>query len=107
MFRLKNVLSKNETTFWKWFAKRSDAYFSFEENQEILFDELNQALAKVHPDLCFEFGPVENGKRDFVISAGGIREAFPAVTSLYRAAPELKQWKLIAFRPRREVEAEI
>ena len=51
--------------------------------------------------LTFEFGPKENGVRDFVISADGIKEAFPSVISLANAAPPLSRWKIIKFRPRR------
>jgi hypothetical protein len=51
--------------------------------------------------LTFEFGPEENGRREFVVSADGIREAFPEVERLYAAAPSLPRWKFIKFRPRR------
>jgi hypothetical protein len=68
-----------------------------------VFDRLANELAKVHRDLTFEFGPVADGRRDFVISAAGIRAAFPAVEILYSAKPELKRFTVIKFRPRREV----
>lgn len=55
----------------------------------------------VNQHLTFEFGPKIEGRRDFVISADGIREAFTAVEALYAAAPELARWKFIKFRPRR------
>jgi hypothetical protein len=55
-------------------------------------------LKNVDRDLCFEFGPL---KREFVISAGGIKRAFPAVISLANAAPPLERWQVIAFRSRR------
>jgi hypothetical protein len=54
----------------------------------------------VNPELTFEFGPKAE-RREFVISAGGIRSAFPAVTSLVVAAPRLDRWRITAFRPRR------
>ena len=47
------------------------------------------------------------GKRDFVISAGGIISAFPSVESLYNAAPKLVDWDIIKFRPRRVVDHSI
>lgn len=59
-------------------------------------------MEKVNPDLTFEFSPVkQNGKREFVISAGGIKQAFPSVESLHAAAPSLKRWEFIKYRPRR------
>jgi len=59
-------------------------------------------MKKIDPNLTFEFGPKKNGKRDFVISAGGIQSAFPVVIALYNAAPKLDRWNFIKFRPRRE-----
>jgi len=37
---------------------------------------LASEMHKVHPDLTFEFGPVEEERREFVITAGGIKGAF-------------------------------
>ena len=59
-------------------------------------------MNKVNPDLTFEFGPVDaRGKREFVISAGGIKSAFPSVEYLYKSAPKLSRWHFIKYRPRR------
>jgi hypothetical protein len=59
------------------------------------------ALADVSPDLTFELGPLRDGTRDFVISAGGLKSAFAAVEALADAAPALPRWNVIKFRPRR------
>jgi hypothetical protein len=49
--------------------------------------------------ISFEVGT--NVRRiEFVISAGGIKRAFPAVMSLVRSAPSLDGWTITAFRPR-------
>jgi hypothetical protein len=97
-------MGNNDKGFWNWFVLHEDELFSFdpqrEDDRERLFDELTCELTKVDPHLCFEFGPAET-KREFVISAGGIKRAFPAVVSLMKAAPALDRWNLIAFRPRR------
>lgn len=90
-----------ETQFWTWFEKNQDMLFHFERDQERTFDKLNAAMSKVHPDLTFEFGPDDGGKREFVISADGLKDAFPAVESLYSSAPSLPRWTFIKFRPRR------
>jgi hypothetical protein len=67
-----------------------------------VFGSLTAALHRLHPDLTFEFGPVEDdGKREFVISADGVREAFPAVERLYSTAPPMGRWEWVKFRPRR------
>src|ERR1700740_3674432 len=90
-----------EQSFWTWFLHHEDDLMHFERNQDTVFDALAVELQKVHSDLTFEFGPVRDGRREFVISAGGIKSAFPAVESLYSAAPSLKRWIWVKYRPRR------
>jgi hypothetical protein len=91
-----------EENFWKWFRNNENALFDFEKDQERVFDRLGAEMHKINPSLTFEFGPKENGKREFVISADGIREVFPEVERLYGAAPSLPHWKFVKFRPRRK-----
>src|SRR5882757_1127351 len=90
-----------QEVFWIWFAQHQAELFDFETDQERLFDQLAIQLQKVQPNLTFEFGPKDGGKREFVISAGGIKAAFPAVVFLADVAPALDQWRVTAFRPRR------
>lgn len=98
IFQKKN----KEQTFWDWFSKNADTYFHFEKNQEYLFYQLKVALEKIHPDLVFEFSRIfEDGTREFVISADGIKSVFPVVAHLVKQAPTLKNWKIVAFRPPR------
>ncbi len=93
-----------EDKFWNWFVKNQETYYNQTENNEIrekIFDELSNKLKEVNPDLVFEFSPKRaNGIRELTISADGIREAFPAVESLIKKSPELKNWKFNAFRQR-------
>lgn len=100
-----NQLLKTESPeqkFWKWFSAKSAQFFDFEQNQDRLFDELSKALSKVNEALCFEFGPKrDDGKREFIVSAGGVVEVFSAVLKLTDQAPALQQWEIVAFRPRR------
>jgi hypothetical protein len=91
-----------EEAFWKWFSENQDDLYNFEKDLETKFDRLSEALKRVHPDLTFEFSPVrKGGKREFVISAGGIKAAFPSVETLHAAAPHLPKWTFVKFRPRR------
>ena len=101
MFGLFKIEATPEQEFWKWFQTNEASLFSFETNQEVVFDRLATQMKKIHEALTFEFGPVENGKREFVISADGIKDAFPAVERLYASAPKLDRWVFIKFRPRR------
>jgi hypothetical protein len=93
--------------FWHWFIRHEVELFNFDAGQEAererIFDDLAIELHKVDTDLAFEFGP-KASKREFVVSAGGIKRAFPAVVSLIGAAPPLDRWELIAFRPRRPLQ---
>ncbi len=91
-----------EADFWKWFQKNETSLFDFERDQERIFDQLSVEMHKVYPSLTFEFGPKQNGQREFVISADGNRAAFPKVDSLASSAPALARWKVIKFRTRRE-----
>jgi len=90
----------NEEKFWNWFLQHETELIDFETAQETVFDKLATELGKIDPNLTFEFGPMDT-RREFVISAGGIMSAFPAVLSLAKAVPSLDRWKVIAFRPRR------
>jgi hypothetical protein len=92
-----------EQAFWMWFLRHEDDLMHFERDREPIFDALAVELQKVNPDLTFEFGPFQNGSREFVLTSAGIKSAFPAVESLAAAAPELTGWKITAFRPRRPV----
>jgi hypothetical protein len=95
------AVASSETNFWSWLTANESRLFTFESDQEKVFDELSKELRRVNGDLAFEFGPVKEGKREFVMSAGGIRSAFPAVEALYGAAPPLQRWVWVKFRPRR------
>ncbi len=93
--------SSREDEFWTWFQNNEHTLFNFERDQERVFNRLIKAMRKVHPNLVFEFGPIENNKREFVISAGGLKSAFPFVERLYSRAPNLACWNFTKFRPRR------
>jgi hypothetical protein len=94
--------SEPRARFWQWFAQNEDRLFHFERAQDAVFGALAAELQKIDPNLCFEFGPA-NVSREFVVSAGGIKESFPSVVSLMDVAPRLPRWRFTAFRPRRSV----
>jgi len=88
--------------FWRWFTAHDGALFAVKTGSEPVCDTLMTQMQTVDSNLTFEFGPVQGGRREFVISAGGIRAAFPAVEELAAAAPALERWRITRFRPRRE-----
>jgi hypothetical protein len=83
--------------FWQWFQSNSARLFDFEADREAVFADLSAALRAVDKGLVFEFGPPER-PREFVVSADGILDRFPIVTSLVDAAPQMPDWNIIAFR---------
>ena len=87
--------------FWHWFIKHEAKFYRFEDNQPQLFAAMQKKLKEIHPQLTFEFGPIDGaGVREFTISAGGIKEAFPYVVQLVDRAPRIPSWKVNAFRQR-------
>lgn len=89
----------NEQGFWRWFTRHENELFVSVSHDEGLLDSLGDELQKIRSGLTFELGsPGET--RELVISADGDKELFPKVVSLVKAAPDLRRWRFIAFRPR-------
>jgi hypothetical protein len=89
-----------EQKFWKWFVKNETTIFEFEKDQEKVLNLISSKLTSYKDDVTYEISHVKDGKREFIISADGIADAFPYVESLVKSAPELKLFSIIAFRPR-------
>ena len=93
------IMKSKQERFWLWFSRNANSFLHLEKNQDKLFSDLKRALKKIHPNLVFEFSTIfENGTRELIISADGIESLFPIVTDLVNQAPELRNWKIIAFR---------
>ena len=92
----------DEAVFWKWFGKNQNRFDHLERDQDILMDELGTAVHTYKKGLVFEIGAKKEDTREFVISADGLENLFPAVSKLVAAAPKLPGWRIIAFRPRME-----
>ena len=94
-----------EEEFWAWFQANEPSLFALDlgsepGDQQILLD-LAAQLQRVRRELTFELGSLADGRRELVISADGVKSAFPAVEALADRAPALERWKVTAFRPRR------
>lgn len=90
-----------EVKFWEWFVAHEDKLFNQLEPRNELWIALMKRMKQVHAALVFEVGVQleADGRRQFVISADGIREAFQSVEQLADAAPPLERWNVIRFRP--------
>lgn len=98
--------SAQTAAFWTWFQAHEERLFALdledEDKMEAILDEITGELARIHPDLVCEFSSIQKGKRELVISADGLRDAFPAVEALVDSAPKLPRWTLFKFRQRRQ-----
>ena len=97
-----NIFAKEtqEQKFWKWFQKNETKLFHFENNSEVVLDEISTYLTTYKDGLTFEISVVIDGKREFIVSADGIREYFPDVEKLVASSPRMANWEIVAFRPR-------
>jgi len=86
--------------FWTWFKKESNIFYMHETIPENSLDKLHNELHKVNEFLTFEFGP-KTTKREFIISADGIKEAFNDVEKLVELKPIMENWKILKFRQRK------
>lgn len=91
--------------FWEWFNQHENEYYELKGDIEEKLQTLRDQLAKVHPDLACEFNyDLIGGKREFIISASGIIDAFPKVIHLIEvAALDEDRWLLRAFRQRLDI----
>jgi len=86
-------------TFWKLFQNNEEKLFLFEGRQAPLLTELLVELNNFKTPVVVELSPVmANGKRQFIVSADGIKKGFPFVEKIVAMAPPLQKWDVIAFR---------
>ncbi|ANU15155.1 hypothetical protein BBI08_15445 [Planococcus halocryophilus] len=101
---------KNKVTaFWEWFVVNEQAYLKLEGTGEVkLFNQLEKKLQKVNKHLAFEMGDIrKDGKREFIISADGMVEAFDDVIELVKHAPTLSAFDITAFRQQQAEEVTV
>src|SRR5204863_5736824 len=71
-------------------------------------EEVGEEFDKAYPGLVWEVSVPGRGEPwVFYLSANGNRKLFPRVQRAAEEAPKVKGWKIIAFRPRGPVDAEI
>jgi len=95
--------AKKVDDFWKWFESNQNEFFKldFEDENavESAFEKLSQEMKSFNESIVFEFSPVlDNGKREFVLSADGLKTVFPDLLDLFKRSPELEKWEIIPFR---------
>lgn len=93
-----SILSDSIRTFWSWFRATEEHLFELADRPEELFAILIPELQRIHPGLVAEIGPEARGRRELAISAAGCLDVFPAVLATTALVPELRRWRIIAFR---------
>ena len=89
--------------FWRWFEDNDDELFHLDQNSIELIGRLSEALHRVDQHLTFEMSHVfDDGSREFIISANGIKSCFRSVDALYAASKCLPRWKILRFRQRHQ-----
>lgn len=86
--------------FWSWFQENETNFPGTSKFDEEYGDAISKLLTNVDDGLVYEIAIPDDGKKELIISADGIRELIPSVRNLVDAAPTLKDWEIIAFRPR-------
>lgn len=95
-----------ENKFWSWFEHSQDQYLDLETaDMDEKFSIMGAKIREVHDDLTFAISPMDKeGKRELIISADGIQDAFPSVIKLVHLAPHLPGWEVKPFRPKVEMD---
>lgn len=93
--------------FWEWMAKNEARLADATAKDPVqVMNELTAQLQKHEEDLIVELA-LGDTPPGLVISADGNSSQFEAVRRVAAAAPKLKRWKVIAFRPRRPLDGQL
>jgi hypothetical protein len=97
--------TEEDADFWAWVKAHLDELKAVKTGQEPVTQGLTLALENIAPGLVFELGiGVDASSFELTISADGKKDLFPVVQRLVAAAPPLPGTKVIAFRPRKQIQ---
>lgn len=92
--------------FWRWLGNhRAKIHEEIKgpgapTSQHWSINEVGRRLKDIDASLVHEIGMADLSTIELIISADGIKAAFPAVIELVKSAPPLDGFKITAFRPR-------
>jgi hypothetical protein len=94
--------------FWVWLAANtSRIQTKGRKAVKDVSEELSAAFAKSFPDLVWEITPSQSGPWAFCVSADGNEQLFSKVQSAVADAPNIRGWRIDAFRQRGSLNAVI
>ena len=84
-------------TFWDWFSDEAPSLWTASKVDAM--QRIQRELEKQHHGVLAEIGS-DGGGRLLVLTADGERSVFPMIQQLFAARPNVKGWKIVAFRQR-------
>lgn len=95
--------------FWGWLGENTDRVKRGLKRGtgRAAVEEVGERFEETFPGLVWEVMPAERGPWLFCVSANGDEKLFASVERAVREAPEVAGWRIRAFRPRGEADAEI
>lgn len=97
---LPEILQTPENRFWNWFVRNRAFIETIRTDTDRVIDSVQARIALISRHIVFEIGQSADGRYEFIVSTGGIKKLIPHVTRLYNAAPQIENWRIIAFKPR-------
>src|SRR6267378_7901619 len=92
--------SQTPADFWRAVTPRLIAVRDLRHEQDSLVGYVASQLHHIDPDLTCELGTAKDGVYELIVSADGLSRLIPTVKAVVQSAPVIKNWRVIAFRPR-------
>jgi hypothetical protein len=85
--------------FWQWFVGHEAEFNSLSKPDQSFWDVALDELKKVDKRLRFELSNADVSPREYIVTAEGYVDAFPAAEMLVDHAPEIGGWEFLALKP--------
>jgi hypothetical protein len=93
----------SELKFWNWFAENNNNIAAINDGNLLIQPKLDKQLKKYDKSLGYELVRNSAGENLFYISTKFVRDVIPTVMNLVNAAPELSNWKIHQFIPKKNI----
>lgn len=85
--------------FWCWFSTHKLELDTMIDSDSALWTEALAQLQAIDSRLWFELSHPDGAPREFILTAAGVKDAFPSVEMTIANAPVLPDWQFIALKP--------